>query len=133
MEVGLIQWIFLCYSCWIWPWSITFLLLTSAGCLCTGCSCWECKSVFSVWWLFKNSKWIILQLYHHTHSITFLPWNSSILVQLRRFIFVNPLSMALNIVIKDPFFISCNDILKKWVICLPWKKTFGYGYVIFLI
>ena len=50
-----------------------------------------------------------------------------------RSILINPLSFALNIVIKDPFFISCNYILEKQVISLIWKKTCCYGYMIFLI
>ena len=77
---------------------------------------------------FKNSKGISWWL-HHTKSITFMKlcfWS-----RLLRFIHVDPLPFALNIVIKDPFFITCNDIFEKLVISLPWKKICSYGYAIF--
>ena len=41
-------------------------------------------------------------------------------------IVVNALPFALNIVIKDLFFITCNDVLEKQVISLLWKKTCPY-------
>ena len=43
------------------------------------------------------------------------------------------LSFALNFVIKDPFFTTFNDIREKWIISLHWKKTYRYGYALFLI
>ena len=39
-----------------------------------------------------------------------------------RFILVNSLTSAINSVIKDPFVVTCDDILEKRIICLPWKK-----------
>ena len=48
--------------------------------------------------------------------------------RLLKFILDNPLPFVLNIIIKDPFFITCNDILEKQVISLSWKKTYCYGY-----
>ena len=53
--------------------------------------------------------------------------------KLQTFILVNPLFFALKIVNKASFFITCNDILKKRVSFLLWKKNCGYEYVIFLI
>ena len=50
-----------------------------------------------------------------------------------RFILVNPLHFASNIVTKDPLFVTCIDILKKRVISRSWKKTCRYRYVIFFI
>ena len=46
--------------------------------------------------------------------------------RLQRFILINLLLFALNFAIKDPFFITCNDILEKLVIFLSWKKTSQY-------
>ena len=42
-------------------------------------------------------------------------------------------AFTLNIVIKDPLFVTFYDILDKGVISLPWKKTCCYRYAIFLI
>ena len=50
---------------------------------------------------------------------------------LQRFILLNALSFVLNIVIKNPFFVTYNDILEKWVISLPWKKSCCNKYMIF--
>ena len=52
---------------------------------------------------------------------------------LQRFFFVNPLPFVLNIVINDPFFVNCNDILEKQLISLIWNKTCHCEYVIDLI
>ena len=41
---------------------------------------------------------------------------------LRRFIIGSPHAFELNIVIKDPFFLTCNDILEKRVIFSDLKK-----------
>ena len=92
----------------------------------------EIMSALSVWLWFKNSKSIIPMILpytqHNFSSMKLCLWS-----RLWKFILVNPLPFALNIVRKDPSFITCNDILEKWVISLPWKKTCCYGYVIFLI
>ena len=62
--------------------------------------------------------WVIdysLKTQNASHTvITFLP---------QSFVFVSPLSFVLITVIKDPFFITCKDILEKQVISLPWKKS----------
>ena len=42
------------------------------------------------------------------------------------------LSFTLNIVIKDTFFVTCNDIFEKRVISLSRKKTCHFWYAIFL-
>ena len=62
----------------------------------------------------------------------FFPW-SFVLGLATEFILVNPLTFALNIDIKDPFFVICNDNFEKLVISLLWKKTCCYGYAIFFI
>ena len=80
----------------------------------------------SLW--FKNPKWIIPQWSHHTHSITFLQWSSTFGVC------CGESSLSIHcLVIKDPFFINCNDVLEKQVISLHWKKTCCYGYAIFIL
>ena len=43
-------------------------------------------------------------------------------------IIVSPLTFAFKMVIKDPFFVSCYDILEKPVISMPWKKTCRFRY-----
>ena len=48
---------------------------------------------------------------------------------LRKFIFVNPLPFELKFIIKDPLFITCSDILEKWLISLC-GKTCRYVYAI---
>ena len=48
---------------------------------------------------------------------------------LQEFIFVIPTIYSFKYCHKRPI---CKDILKKWVIYLPWK-TYWYGYAIFLI
>ena len=53
--------------------------------------------------------------------------------RLWRFILVCPLPFALNLAIKDAFFVSRNDMLEERVISLPWKKTTRNEYDIFLI
>ena len=53
--------------------------------------------------------------------------------RMQRFILLNPLLFALNIVIKDLFVVNSNDILEKWINYLIWKKTCCYGYAIVLI
>ena len=40
---------------------------------------------------------------------------------------------ALNIIIKDTFFIACNDILENQLISLPLKMICLYGYAILFI
>ena len=123
-------------SCWMWLRIITekhtFHLLTGRF-LRFSWTCWKNKSTVSVWWQFKNSKWIIQRWSHHTHSIDFSSMKLRFWGRLRRFILVNSLPVTLNIVIKYPFFVTCKDILEKWIISLPWKKTCCYGYAIFLI
>ena len=52
--------------------------------------------------------------------------------RLQRFIFVNLLSLKLNRIIKDPFFIICNNILEKLIISLSLKKTCYNGYAALL-
>ena len=110
----------------------------NAGCflwfLCTHCNCWEYKSTLNVWVQFKNSKWIIPWGSHYTNSIIFLSWSSALWGRLWRFILVNPLAFALNFVKKALFFfITCNDVLEKEILSLPWKKTCCYGYMIIFI
>ena len=86
----------------------------------------------SVWLQFKNSKWIILRWSLYIHNIIFFhetpPLRHAAEIHPN-----NPLPFALNIVIKDPFFVSCNDILEKRVISLPWKKNCRNGYAILLV
>ena len=75
---------------------------------------------------FKN--WIIMippYTYHNFSSKKLGLWH-----RFEWFILVNLLPFAWNIVIKDPFFIIYNDILKKQVNALPWKKICYYGYEI---
>ena len=59
----------------------TFLLLTSVRCFlkfsCPHCGCWEYKFTLNVWLQSKNSKWIMTRWSYYTHSINFLPWNST--------------------------------------------------------
>ena len=74
---------FLHDSCWMWPSVIKEnqkVSLTDKYKLLfrfpwTHCSCWDSKSALSVWLQFKKSKWIIRWWFHHTHSVSFLPWN----------------------------------------------------------
>ena len=118
--------------------SETFLLLTSVRhflrrFLFTYCSCWEYKYAMSVWLLFKNSKMnntAVIPPYtnHNICSMMIKLWG-----KLWRFILVYPLPFALNIIIKDPFFVTCNHIFEEHVISLLWKKTCCYGYAIFLV
>ena len=110
-------------------WSNTrFLLLMSARHFLRRFSC---TSLHWVWLQFKNSEWIILRWSHLTQRITFLPLSSAIKVDCRD----SSLSIScfLNIVIKDPFFITWNGISKKQVISPLWKKICYYGFAIFLI
>ena len=79
---------------------------------------------------FYNPKWLISQWSYHTHSITFLPGISTFGLGCERLILVCPLVFALNIVIKDPDFVTCNDTLEE---CLSWKKAFHNGSAISLI
>ena len=133
---------------WMWPCIIrekgtTILLLPNAGHFlrrfsCTRCSYREYKWALRVWLQFINSK-RILQWAYHTHNIFFLLW--SLCSWLWRFILVNPMFFALNSVKKnkqktknkDPFFITCINILEEQIISLIWKKTCHYGHIIFLI
>ena len=50
-----------------------------------------------------------------------------------RFVLVKSLTFAWNIVIEDPFFVTCNYTLKKRVISLFRKNTCRYRYTIFFI
>ena len=72
---------------------------------------------------FKNSKWTIPQWSHHERCIIFSSMKLCFWNQLWKFILVNPLLFVLIIIIKDLFFITCNDILEKLVISLPRKNT----------
>ena len=87
--------------------STTFRLLTSAGhfhrrmVLSIHCSYWEYKSALSVFLWLKMNNTAVFPSYSQ-YNFTFVklhlwgrPW---------RFILVNPLTFALNIVIKDSFF-----------------------------
>ena len=65
---------------------------------------------------------------HNFASIKLCPWSKH-----QRFVFDSSLLFGLNIVIKDPFFITFNNIFENQVISLLWKKTCRYGYTIFLI
>ena len=116
--------------------STTFFLLTRAGYFlrrfsCIHCSYWKYKPVLSVWLQFKNSKWIIPRWFYDTYSIIFLCRSASWVDCRDSYLSIHCLLHW--IVIKDPFFITCNDILEKQVISLPWKKMYCYGYVIFVI
>ena len=110
--------------------STFFLLLTSVGYFlgfwCVSSGSWKNKSMLRVWLGFKNSKGIILRWSRRTHSITFSSIKLRLWGRLRIFILVNPQALAQNLFIKDPFFFSYNDIIGKWVISMPWKKTFVY-------
>ena len=66
------------------------------------------------------------------HCIILFPIKLHFGGRLRRFVFVNPLPFVLNIVLKDPLFVTGNDILEKRVIFLLWKKT-CYRFVIYFI
>ena len=112
--------------------SITFLLLMSTRFflrrfLCTHCSCWEYKSALSVWLLFKNLKWIILRWSHHTHSITFLLWSSTfgVAVEIHH---CQSTAFCIEHCHKRPMIFLRNRLFFYLE-----KKTFCYGYVIFLI
>ena len=99
----------------------------------TSYNSWEYKSALRVWLQFKNSKWIIPCMIppytqYSFSSMKFYFWD-----KLQWFILVNQLRFAKNIVIKDPFFDTYNDILETLVIFLPLKMTRSYGYMIFLI
>ena len=55
-----------------------------------------------------------------------------LLERLQRFIFDNSLSSSLNIVIKDPYFVSWKNIREKRLISQPWKKKVDrYEYAIY--
>ena len=111
----------------------TFFLLTSVKCYLRifpwRCCSWKYKFTLSVWLWIKNSNWILLWWSNYTHSISFFQLSSTFGLAAE----IHPLPFALNIVIKDPFFITCYDILEKKVNSWPWNKTFGYRYAIFLI
>ena len=46
-------------------------------------------------------------------SINFLLWKTLPLGRLWKSVFVNPLILVLKVVIKDQFFVTCNDIQEK--------------------
>ena len=48
-------------------------------------------------------------------------------------ILINLLPFTINIVIKDQFFVTYNDILEKRYFFLPWNKSYQNGYAISLI
>ena len=74
----------------------------------------------------KNITVILSYTLHNFSSVKLHIWD-----RLLRLIFVNPLPFKLNIVIKDPFFVTCKDIFEKWGISLPWKKNFRSWYAVF--
>ena len=67
------------------------------------------------------------------HTYNFSSMKFRLWGRLQRFIHVNPLSFVPKIIIKDPFFITCNEVHKETVISQPWKKIFCCGYGIFFI
>ena len=74
---------------------------------------------------------VVIPLY----SITFLPWSSAFGVGCEDSSLSIYCLFALNIVIKDLSFVTCN-IFEEWMIfLLPWKKICQYDmiYLIFLI
>ena len=113
--------------------AITFPLLTSTNSLFLKismhtlqllrvCMHWVSDRICKI-----RNEWYCSDL-HRTHSITFLPWSSAFVVGCRMFILLNPLFFALNMILKDPFFVTCNYILERLVLSLPRKKSSEYGY-----
>ena len=121
-------------SCWMW---LCVIMKKHEECRFfkrfsgTQCSCREYKFTLSVWLQFKNSKLIVPVIPPYTqHNFSIMKlyiWG-----KLQRFIPANPKPVALKIVIRHIFDIH-NDILEKQLISLLWKKTYHYGYAIFLI
>ena len=97
------------------------------------CSYWENKSPLSIWLRSKNSKWIIARWSYNANRITFLPGNCAFGVGCIYSSVTIYCPLRLIIVMKDPFFFTCNDIVMKHVISLSLKKNCHYGYVIFVI
>ena len=86
-------------------------------------NCSECKSEFSVLLHFKNSKWIIPEWSRHKYSkIVFSP-KLRLLQRYQIFTLVSPLLFALNMVLKDQFFVTWNNIPKKQIISMLSMKS----------
>ena len=66
----------------------------------------------------------------YTQHKFFFPWSSTFVVVYEDSFLSIYCLFVLNIVIKDSFFVTCNDILEKQVIPLPWKKTYHHHHVV---
>ena len=89
----------------------------------------ESVSVLSVWLQFKNSKDVTVRWSHYKHSRTYLAWRSTFGVSCGDCPLSNHCLLPMSIVIKEPFFVPCNNILEKRVISLLWEKICWYGYI----